>query len=126
MKTLAVIPALVLLVLASPVFAQKPTNVRSADITVSPGELKATPEMWFYEQEMRRHDDPKAAVRERAEFRADQRQNRLETMKWYGFSNARPRVCADYINGDGGPRWTSRSLYYPDRWTSVNQLFMPY
>jgi len=126
MKTLAIAPVLVLLFLVSPVRAEKPTTVRAVDISVSPGELKATPEMWFYEQEMRRRADPKVAVRERAEIRADQRQNRLETMKWYGFSNSRPRVNADYYNGDGGPRWTSRSLYYPDRWTSVNQLFMPY
>ena len=27
------------------------------------GTLRPTPEMWFYEQEMRRHDDPKLAVR---------------------------------------------------------------
>ncbi len=63
--------------------------------SISPGELKATPEMWFYEQYMRQYQDPKMAVRANAEFQADQRQRRLEAMHWFGFSNSRPRACSD-------------------------------
>lgn len=47
-------------------------------------------EVWLYEQERRRYEDPKQAVRRRAEFRANQRQRRIESRKWYGISNARP------------------------------------
>ena len=60
------------------------------DAVASPGELKATPEMWFYDQAMRQYKDPKMAVRAKAEFRASNGMRRLESMKWFGFSNSRP------------------------------------
>ena len=47
--------------------------------------------MWFYDQAMRQYKDPKMAVRAKAEFRAQERMRRLESMKWFGFSNSRPR-----------------------------------
>ena len=52
-------------------FAQRPntTTLRSSP-TLSSGEIQATPEMWFYDQERRRYEDPKTAVRANAEFRA--------------------------------------------------------
>jgi hypothetical protein len=59
---------------------------------VTPSDLTMTPEMWFYEQERSRQDDPTAAVRRRAEARAQQRQARLASSEWYGLSNSRP-VC---------------------------------
>lgn len=84
---------------------------------LSPGELQATPEMWFYEQSMRQYQDPNVAVRRAAEFRAAQRQYRIESMKWYGLSNQRPRANADPIHSDYSPGWTSNS-FYPYRWMS--------
>jgi hypothetical protein len=65
----------------------------------------ATPEMWYYSQELRRHDDPKQAVRRRAEFAAEQRALRLAAMKWYGFSNARPTVSQIPTMGVYSPSW---------------------
>ena len=56
------------------------------------GGVTMTPEMWFYEQERGRYDDPKMAVRRRAEARAQQRNDRLASSEWYGMSNSRP-VC---------------------------------
>jgi hypothetical protein len=52
--------------------------------------ITPTPEMWFYEQERGRYDDPKMAVRRRAEVRAQQRQDRIASSEWYGMSNSRP------------------------------------
>jgi hypothetical protein len=75
--------------------------------------------MWFYEQYMRQYQDPKMAVRANAEFRANQRQRRLEAMRWFGFSNSRPRVSADPFNGDYAPVWTSNNSAYPYRWSGV-------
>ena len=84
---------------------------------LSPGELQATPEMWFYQQAMRQYKDPDLAVRRAAEFRAQQRQARIEARKWYGLSNQRPQVSVDPIHTDYSPGWTSNS-FYPYRWSA--------
>ena len=80
------------------------------------GDLKPTTEMWFYEQAMRQYQDPKLAVRRNAEQRAEQRQQRLAAMQWYGLSNARPRASSDPIHTDYSPGWASNNAYYPYRW----------
>lgn len=56
--------------------------------------LSTTPEMWFYQQNLRLYEDSRAAVRRKAEVRAEQRQQRIASRKWYGYSNARPRANA--------------------------------
>ena len=86
--------------------------------TLSPGELQATPEMWFYEQERLRYLDPKNAVRANAEFRAGQRARRLAALKWFGFSNARPTANPDPFHGSYSPRWVSGG-YVPSQWSGV-------
>jgi hypothetical protein len=102
--------------------AERPTSLKSDAPTISPGEVKATPEMWFYEQQMRRYNDPKAGVRANAEYRANQRQARVESMKWFGFSNSRPQVVSDPFSGDNNtPHWTSNSSMNPSRWNAVGQ-----
>ncbi len=50
----------------------------------------ATPEMWFYLQELRRYEDPAAAQRRRAELTAAARRSRIMARQWYGISNLRP------------------------------------
>ncbi len=90
----------------------------AADVTysaVESGQLTPTPEMWFYQQEIRRHDDPKQAVRRNAEYRAAQRRMRLESQKWYGYSPLRPTVNPTPWFGSYGPRWTS-TMGDPNRW----------
>jgi hypothetical protein len=120
--------ALVLIAsLAVPCTAQEPkekskaSNARESRTTIrlSPGELSATPEMWFYEQALRQYQDPKTAVRQKAEFRVAERQRRLAALKWYGLSNARPRMGSDFVHGDPVASWTSGHTYYPNRWTSA-------
>ena len=64
-----------------------PSDESIADFPSS-GEM--SPEMWLYLQEQKRHDDPKQAVRRKAEMRAAQRQNRLAAQRWFGVSNLRP------------------------------------
>jgi hypothetical protein len=109
---------------AVPRLAEKtPTKSMPVATTFSPGELKATPEMWFYEQYMQQYQDPKMAVRANAEFRADQRQRRLAAMKWFGFSNSRPRACSDPYNGDQSPSWTGNNTLYPYRWSGTGQAW---
>jgi hypothetical protein len=90
-------------------------RVTSPAPTLSPGELQATPEMWFYEQERQRYQDPKSAVRANAEYRAGQRARRLAALKWFGFSNSRPTANPDPFHGSYSPRWVSGG-YIPSQW----------
>ena len=107
-----------LLIIAVPGPAQKPTadDLRFGD-TISVGEVTPTPEMWFYQQYNQQYQDPKLAVRHKAEERSAQRRARLASMRWYGFSNSRPRAGTDPIHSDYAPTWCARSMNYPFRWT---------
>jgi hypothetical protein len=98
-----------------------PAGQTGLGAVVSTGELKATPEMWFYEQAMRQYKDPKAQVRAREEFRTQQRIRRLESMRWFGFSNSRPQASGDPWNYDYSPHWVSNPGYFPSRWNGVAQ-----
>jgi hypothetical protein len=116
------------LLMAGIAFAQNQTTTPSqparggVQSIVSPGDVKTTPEMWFYEQSMKQYKDPKMAVRATAEIYAYQRIRRLESMRWFGFSNARPRASADPFHGDYSPGWVSNSGYYPSRWGGVGPV----
>ncbi len=122
MKLQAICSALFLLLAVTPLRAEKPVAIGlGADTVVSPGELKSTPEMWFYDQAMRQYKDPKTAVRAKADFRDEQRQRRLESMKWFGFSNSRPRASSDPFHNDYAPGWVACPGYYPARWNGIQQ-----
>jgi hypothetical protein len=84
---------------------------------ISPGEIAATPEMWFYEQAIHRYDDPKNAVRAAAEFKANQRRARIAAMDWYGYSNLRPASGIDPFAGPLSPQWIGNG-YYPNTWVA--------
>lgn len=86
---------------------------------LSTGVVTPTPEMWFYQEEMRQYMDPKLAVRRAAEIRATERSQRIAALKWYGMSNSRPVCSADPFNGDYSPHWSSGSPNYPYRWTTT-------
>lgn len=122
MKRLVISWAFLVLLLAAPVRAERPIAAGVGfETTTSLGELKTTPEMWFYQQALRQHQNPKMAVRAQADLRARQRQHRLETMRWFGLSNSRPRVSSDPFNGDYAPCWVANPGYYPSRWNGFGQ-----
>lgn len=122
MKRLAILSALFLLLSATAARAEKPvTTSQNLDVVVSPSELKATPDMWYYEQAMRQYKDPKMVVRARAEAQANMRLQRLESMKWFGFSNIRPRASSDPYHNDYSPGWVASPGYFPGRWNGVGQ-----
>jgi len=82
-----------------------------------------TPEIWLYLQETRRHSDPKEAVRRKAELRTAQRQARLESQKWFGFSGLRPQANPVPFTGTYSPVWggNGRNGYV---WTGVGSPYM--
>jgi hypothetical protein len=116
---------LALLVLASPAWAsaQEPHVARRSTEpfvdhgghVATSGMVKPTVAMWFYEQELQRHNDPKTAIRRRAEFRAQQRQGRLAAMRWYGKSNSRPMASPTPFPSGYSAYWGSNT-YNPQRW----------
>jgi hypothetical protein len=122
MKRPVIAFALVLMVCGASVRAERPvTTSLGLGTAVSTGELKATPEMWFYDQAVRQHLDPKMAVRAKAEFRNEQRQRRIESLKWFGLSNSRPRASSDPYHNDYSAGWVSNLGYYPARWNGMVQ-----
>ena len=122
MKRLSIVFAVALACQVGVAQAQKPDAEAAKYPKTEPratslGDLKPTTEMWFYEQAMRQYQDPKLAVRRNAEFRGQQRQQRLAAMQWYGLSNARPRASSDPIHTEYSPGWASNNVYYPYRWS---------
>ena len=86
MRTLGIAVFIVVVAAALPAVAQdKNTNEHNATSqdespllsSLPTGSMPVTPEMWFYEQQLREYLSPKMAVRRNAEFRAKQRRNRL-------------------------------------------------
>lgn len=117
-----------LLVITGSVQAQeKPraTNIRR-DAATAPAPAatptgtttSVTPEMWFYEQERSHWENPREAVRRKAEFRAAQRAQRIASMQWFGKSNARPSVNPTPFTGSYSPTWTSNN-FDPYRWNTA-------
>src|SRR5262245_47447128 len=104
-RTTLALSAACLLSLASAAQAQKPAAKKTEAPTRPETTMSQTPEMWFYEQQQRRYDDPRVAVREKAEFRGHQRQQRLAAMEWYGFSNSRPRANPTPWGSTYSPQW---------------------
>ena len=102
-----------------PPSAQPPAARSTEGYVATTGAVTPTPEMWFYEQEVNRYDNPKVMVHERAEWRANQRRSRLAASKWYGISNSRPMVSPFPWFGGYGPFWGSNT-YDPLRWQPSN------
>jgi hypothetical protein len=120
-RLFCIVPLLSVLVLVRPCVAQEEavdadaerSRASSAQATLTT--ISRTPEMWFYEQERIRYEDPKLAVRRRAELRAAKRSERNAAQQWYGISNSRPMVsCTPLLDGYS-PSWTSNT-YDPKRW----------
>jgi hypothetical protein len=70
---------------------------------VSPAQM--TPEMYLYLHQLQRYEDPKQAVRRKAELKTAQRNQRLAAQKWFGVSNARPMASAQPFMDLYSPRW---------------------
>jgi hypothetical protein len=121
MKKFAIVLVVALLPTAM-AFGQQPAErlaaespARETGRIISPGE---TPEMWLYEQERRRSEDPQALVRAHAQQRAAERRARLAAMAWFGMSNSRPQCSPDPMHGPYSAHWVSNG-YQPAEWVGV-------
>jgi hypothetical protein len=103
-----------------PVPTLSPSDVPAMQGTIpgiSPGQM--TPEMYLYLHEQRRYDDPKQAVRRKAEIKTAQRMQRMAAQKWFGVSNARPSASAQPFMDMYSPRWIGNG-YNAFDWAGVN------
>lgn len=80
-------------------------NLANGDQGARLNEMAQTEDMWFYMQELRRYDDPQVVIRRKAEKKADQRRQRLASMKWYGYSQSRPSASPTPSMGVYSPMW---------------------
>lgn len=131
MKKLIAATACGLLFCVAPVAAQSPRLVRrTAPSPTKPADAQSqkapsatnlsmsemTPQMWLYMQERDRHDDPKEAVRRKAEYRAAQRQRRIAAREWFGYSNSRPAANSDPWMAGWSAHWSANNPMRPDQW----------
>ncbi|MBL9124318.1 MAG: hypothetical protein JNG90_11850 [Planctomycetaceae bacterium] len=90
--------------------APTPRQQKEKEQEISLGEITPTQEMWFYQQELKRAQDPKQAIRRRAEYRAAQRERRLASQEWYGVSPLRPNAnITPWMGGSYSPGWSGNS-----------------
>ena len=132
MRTLGIALFIVVLVSALPAVSQDKaaksrctaTSLDSSQLTILPtGSVEITPEMWFYEQQLREYLNPKLAVRRKAEFRARQRRHRIASMQWFGFSSLRPTASPDPWNGEYMSTWTGGEELHPYRWNGTSWTY---
>lgn len=116
-----------LAVFGSSTFAQQPDADSGAQGKPDKDnqQVSLTPEMLLYLQAMRRHDDPRQAVRRNAERKAAERRARLSAMQWFGYSNQRPQAAPTPFMGTYSPVWTGNS-WDPYRWVGVGSPYMTY
>ncbi len=78
-------------------------------------QVAQTEDMWFYLQELRRHDDPQVLIRQKSEKKGEQRRGRLAAMKWFGWSQSRPTANPTPWTGVFAPHWTGNGVD-PSMW----------
>ena len=92
---------------------------------VMPADGSVTPEMWLYMQATKRHDSPKEGVQRKAQLRSAQRQQRLESQRWFGFTNLRPTASPVPFYGSYSPMWAG-SARDPFLWYGSGQPYVTY
>ena len=127
MKRSFVAAALLVLVSAQMAAAQMPAakpnpKAQVPDHPISMGPLTPTPEIWFYEQALRAYNDPKTAVRHKAEADAAARRDRIAAQSWYGMSKSRPTANpVPHMSGIYSPAFMGNSRT-PNYWTAPSSV----
>jgi hypothetical protein len=74
-------------------------------MTSASGSEESREQSWNREQKPATMMDARALVQQKAELRAEQRQNRLATSAWYGITNSRPTGTATPFTARYGSVW---------------------
>ena len=74
----------------------------------------------FYRQRLRRYDEGAMAVRRKAQYRAQQRMNRIAALKWFGISNSMPIASTTPWSGLYSAAWVSNTRR-PQAWMGTTR-----
>jgi len=96
---------LVLLLSGSSLFCGGNAIAQETSNEVDAAAKSPAAKQWYYGPTTKQ-PEPKALGRQRALHRAQQRQNRMETMRWYGFSASRPTATGIPFTSMYSPQWT--------------------
>jgi len=105
--------------------AQEPMPPSASERPAEPVDYEKELRLRYYEETLRRYDDPWAAVRRKAEFRAAQRQRRIAAMKWYGYSAARPTANPTPWGASYGATWTNSQIRVGSWAAGGRALYLP-
>lgn len=111
MKRLSLLTLSVVMLAGSLTCCHSASAQATADRDVeTPTETSTNPtdKEWYYgpTENPEKPKEAKTLGRLRAEQRAQQRQNRLETLRWYGISTARPLSSGMPFTSAYNPSWT--------------------
>jgi hypothetical protein len=81
-----------------------PTSLAVGQEESQPPASATTDDAWYYRPAPTRAE-PKSIAQQKAELRAAQRMQRLEALRWYGFSNSRPTATAMPFTTMYSPAW---------------------
>ncbi|HVT27594.1 MAG TPA: hypothetical protein VHE81_06200 [Lacipirellulaceae bacterium] len=104
----------------------------SACACFAAGEFAATTgddaheQSWLRQQRINNKQDARTIIQQKAQARAQQRQDRMESMAWYGMSASRPTGAPTPFTSRSSPMWEMPGgqplSWYPD-WVRPNYVF---
>jgi hypothetical protein len=89
--------------------AQQPQPTPAQPPAAAADGTTAPRQPWTYQDYHRERPDTMAIARARAQVRAQQRENRIATRKWFGYSNLRPVASPTPFMGTYSPMWVSNT-----------------
>lgn len=116
-KTYFAIVVTLSLAAAAPLSAQEPPEPG----TMPPADTRMESDLYLYLQAMERYEEPRQAVRRKAEEKSAQRRDRLASMKWYGYSPSRPTTNYVPWTSSYGQHWVGNGPN-PYSWYGTTQV----
>jgi hypothetical protein len=89
----------------------------------------AQQQSWNREQQISNKLDARTIIQQKAQARAQQRQDRMASMAWYGMSASRPTGAATPFTSRSSPMWEmpgGQPLSWYPAWARPNYVFYPY
>lgn len=102
----------------------------AGDFVTKPADDDARDQSWNREQRTKIKLDARSIVQQKAQIRAEQRQDRMASMSWYGMSNSRPNAATTPFTSRYSSVWEmpgGRPYSWTPAWSRPNYvLAWPY
>ena len=86
----------------------------------------AREQSWNREQKINTKSPAQAIIQQKAQVRAEQRQERMASMSWYGMSNSRPNAATTPFTSRYSSTWEmpgGRPYSWTPAWSRPNYVF---